>query len=190
MRTRLLTLTAVAGILATAALAVRANPSATYLTWTAPLTSGTMIPTADLRADRGTIVSATLTLRNTANNQLRFRQFDAAELKASGRLPLTDGAWGTNVIVEGMTFTMAYPDGTFKSPVHSRATIDTWDALVWADGMLTPAMITGRGTAPDWRDNNAMIVIEAGSTPGNVLWHGICLRAGHSGDDGMHIPPA
>ena len=131
-----------------------------------------------LSRDRGTLVSLSVIVAPIGSDQVRLVQYDAEQLRDMGQVSLRDGDYGPNVEIEKVFFNVMYPDHYVKSPVHSRDWVERVDALIWDPMLMTPDMVLSLGDNPDWEENFGMVVLE-----GRELYHTICLRAGHGGDD-------
>ncbi len=157
---------------ALAAMAILTLGSASAFAW----------PALELKPDRGTVIGMTLVLEDTATSEHFLLQYDADQLQQMGKISLRDQDYGTTIEVEKVFFDVMYPDRYVKRPVHSRAWVEDVDMLIWSTNEMTPDMIASLGSSSDWTQNDGMIVVED-MTVQPVVYHSVCKRAGHGGDD-------
>lgn len=163
-----------------------ARAGADLATWTSPTGGGVIVPASDQYTARGTMIAATLILRNTVSNAQSVMTFSAAALKNAGHLSVADGAYGANVIVETAAFTMLYPGGLVKQVVHpiaARPSTERPVSYVWDQGQLTAAQLASIVPSQNWITNNSLLEILIGSG-GAVLQSTRCNYFLHSLGDG------
>jgi hypothetical protein len=139
----------------------------------------------NLRGDRGTLVGLTLVLTNTVTGERAILQHSAQQLAQMGKISLDDADYGPSMMINFVVFDVMYPNGHIKRPFHNRAWVESVDLLVWDPAYMTSDQINALGNDPDWTKNYAIIVKP--NKFDDTLFHKICLRAGHGGDDQTSI---